>query len=226
MIPVTWQESYYGFYNNKGEKLTPYKYALYMAPAEGVRTVGIRGDDQWIRYGAINRYGNEIIPMEYSGMTKFYGGRALIGRGFTKRGSGQISEEIGIIERPETADYDTGQKAFITVLLDGKRIEFDQDPMIVNGRTLAPMRLIFEAMGAEVEWDDQLWRVTAKKGDKTITLDIGKAYAYVNGKKIDIDVPAQIYGGRTLVPARFIAEGLDSDVDWDPEALTVRITTK
>ena len=112
------------------------------------------------------------------------------------------------------------------MLLDGKRIEFDQDPMIVNGRTLAPMRLIFEAMGAEVEWDDQLWRVTAKKGDKTITLDIGKAYAYVNGKKIDIDVPAQIYGGRTLVPARFIAEGLDSDVDWDPEALTVRITTK
>lgn len=225
-IPVSWQASLYGFYNQKGEKLTPYQYLSYGDSIEGLRVVTMDGDEGKVLYGAVNRYGNEVIPLEYSGITSFYNGRALIGRGFASNGNYQISEEIGIIERPETADYDTGENTFISVFLDGKRIEFDQDPMIVNNRTLVPMRLIFEAMGAEVEWDEQFNRVTGTKGGKTVTLDIGADYAYVNGERVDLDAAAQVYGSRTLVPARFIAESLDADVDWDQESMSVFIKTK
>ena len=44
----------------------------------------------------------------------------------------------------------------IKVKLDGKTISFDVEPQIVEGRTMVPLRAIFEAMGAEIEWDEEL----------------------------------------------------------------------
>ena len=42
----------------------------------------------------------------------------------------------------------------ITVFIDGKQVEFDVPPMLNGGRTLVPMRAVFEALGAEVTWDN------------------------------------------------------------------------
>ena len=42
----------------------------------------------------------------------------------------------------------------IYVTLDGSYIEFDVKPQIINGRTMVPIRAIFEKMGATVEWDN------------------------------------------------------------------------
>jgi hypothetical protein len=38
----------------------------------------------------------------------------------------------------------------ISVLINGKTTNFDVPPQIENGRTLVPLRAIFEALGAEV----------------------------------------------------------------------------
>lgn len=117
-----------------------------------------------------------------------------------------------------------GQEA-VKVTVDGKLLQFDVPPTIINGRTLVPLRAIFEALGVEPVWDGQTRTVTAKKGDTTIVLPIGSKHATVKGKQIELDVPAQIIDGRTLVPARFIAESLGADVGWDPDTRTVIITS-
>ena len=94
-------------------------------------------------------------------------------------------------------------------------IEFDQQPIIENGRTLVPMRKIFETLGATVDWNGETQTITSTKGDTTIILTVGNKTAYKNGEAIELDVPAKIINGRTLVPVRFIAESLDITVEWD-----------
>ena len=116
--------------------------------------------------------------------------------------------------------------AIITVYLDGKKIAFDQVPVIQNSRTLVPLRAIFEAMGATVEWEASTRTVTAVKGDTTVKLTVDSTAAYKNGQEITLDTPARIIGGRTLVPVRFIADCFDVNTEWVKEMTKVVLTTK
>lgn len=113
----------------------------------------------------------------------------------------------------------------IIVKLNGKKIEFDQKPVIIDGRTLVPLRAIFEELGATVDWDGTTQTVTSTKGQTTISMSIGKTEMYKNGKLITLDVVPQLVGGRTLVPVRAVAEGFDCVVEWLGETQTVVITT-
>ncbi len=112
----------------------------------------------------------------------------------------------------------------IKVLLNEKQIQFDQPPVIQNGRTLVPLRAIFEAMDATVTWDEKTRTVTSIKLDTTIVMKIGDNFMTKNGTKITLDVPGQILKGRTLVPARAVAESFGAKVDWDAKAKRVIIT--
>ncbi len=116
--------------------------------------------------------------------------------------------------------------AIITVYLDGKKLKFDQLPVIQNSRTLVPLRTIFEAIGAKVEWDGATRTVTAVKDNTTVKLTVDSTVAYKNGEQITLDAPARILGGRTLVPVRFIADCFDVSTDWIKEETKVVLTSK
>ena len=102
-----------------------------------------------------------------------------------------------------------------TVFYNGEKIKFDQIPVIENGRTLVPLRAIFEKIGADVEWNGDTQTVTATKDDITVSLTINNTTATKNGEAITLDVPAKIINGRTLVPVRFISDCFGVNVDWD-----------
>lgn len=115
----------------------------------------------------------------------------------------------------------------IGIEVNGKRLSFDdQPPMIKNSRTLVPVRAIFEAIGATVEWDDSTKTVTAKKGDDTVRLTINDPILKKNDTSFKLEVPAQIVGGRTMVPARAVAEAFDLKVNWDGRTKTVFVDEK
>ncbi len=114
----------------------------------------------------------------------------------------------------------------ITVFLDNEKISFPQNPIIDNGRTLVPLRKIFEALDANVEWDGETSTVTATKGDTIIVLVIGNNVAQKNGVNVNIDVPAKIVNGSTMVPVRFISDCFGVDVDWDGALQKVILTSK
>ena len=111
----------------------------------------------------------------------------------------------------------------ITVLVNGNAVGFDQPPVIVNDRTLVPLRAIFEALGASVDWYEESQTVVSTRNDTVISLTINSNTMYKNDVPVTLDVPAQIYGDRTLVPARAVAESFDCTVDWDAETRTVII---
>lgn len=117
----------------------------------------------------------------------------------------------------------------ITVILNGAELAFDVPPQIIDGRTLVPMRAIFEALGAEVEWSQELQTVVAEKDDMFITMTIGVNVFTVGNltdsisEKFELDVPPQIIDGRTLVPVRAISESLDCEVEWNGDTRTVII---
>jgi len=113
----------------------------------------------------------------------------------------------------------------ISVLLDGSPLTFDVPPQTMDGRTLVPLRAIFEALGAEVNWNEATRTVTGTKGDTTVILTIGSTTATVNGRAVTIDVPGTVVNGRTLVPLRFVAESFGVEVNWDGSTRTVSINT-
>ena len=111
----------------------------------------------------------------------------------------------------------------ISVILNNNQLSFTQSPVIENGTTLVPMRAIFEAMGASVDWNNDTKTVTSVKGDTTIILTLNKDKATVNGDEIPLVVPAKLVNGNTMVPLRFVSESLGAEVDWNGESRTVTI---
>lgn len=117
--------------------------------------------------------------------------------------------------------------AEVSVYVDNVKIEFDQQPVIENSRTLVPLRAIFEALGADVEWIDEIKTVFASKRFDIISLQIGSSELYKNGEAVYVmDVPAKIENSRTLVPVRAVSEAFGCYVAWDDSVKTVYITTK
>ncbi len=113
----------------------------------------------------------------------------------------------------------------ISVYVDGVQIEFDVDPVTEDDRTLVPMRAIFEALGAEVAWDDDVQTATATRGDDTVSITIDSNILYKNGETTELDVPVRMIDDRTLVPVRAISESFGAEVEWDEETQTVIITS-
>lgn len=113
----------------------------------------------------------------------------------------------------------------ITVYVDGEKLNFDQPPIIQDDRTLVPMRKIFEALDAEVVWDEPSQTVVAVHDTDVILFRIGEAGLYKNGQlAYTMAVPAQIINDRTLVPLRAVAESLGANVGWDGIDYVIDIT--
>lgn len=113
----------------------------------------------------------------------------------------------------------------IRVLIDGQSLQTEVAPTAINDRTMVPMRAIFEALGATVDWDESSGTVTGTKNGTVISLTIGSATAFINGEARTLDVPAQVINERTMIPARFVSEALGAQVDWDADNQIVNITT-
>ena len=114
----------------------------------------------------------------------------------------------------------------ISVTLDGEAIDFDVPPVLVDGRTMVPMRAIFEALGALVSWDDESQTASAVKVDITVKITIDKKILDKNDEEIELDVPAMLVDDRTLVPLRAVSESFEVNVSWDDATSTVSLTSK
>jgi hypothetical protein len=112
------------------------------------------------------------------------------------------------------------------VILDGQQLSFDVAPVIDNGRTLVPLRAIFESLGANVEWDSVTSTVTATRSNTNIRLQIGNTTAYKNGMVVILDVPGKLIQNRTMVPLRFVGEALGCNITWNASSYAVEITSK
>ena len=111
--------------------------------------------------------------------------------------------------------------------VDGKEQEIDPGmgttPVIIDNRTLVPIRAIMEAMGGSVEWNNDTKEVTLTYNGDVIKLTIDSVTAYLNGAVGYLDVAPVIINNRTMLPIRYIAEGFNFRVKWTQETKTVTI---
>ena len=111
----------------------------------------------------------------------------------------------------------------IKLLINGDYVSTDVPPVIENGRTLVPLRVVSENLGLAVDWNGDLKQITISKDDQQFIFLIGQNFFQKGDSKQDLDVTPKIVDGRTLVPIRVIAEAFGQEVTWDNLARTVAI---
>jgi len=101
----------------------------------------------------------------------------------------------------------------------------DQRPVIVEGRTLVPLRGVLENLGYQVTWNEATRSavITKYDVDYEVIVTIDSNIIYKGGEAVEVDVPATIINGRTMVPIRAIAEAFDLKVEWDDDTRSVLI---
>lgn len=91
----------------------------------------------------------------------------------------------------------------------------DVKPYIRNSRTYVPVRYLGEALGASVNWDAATRTATLVKDNTRVDLVIGNKTGKVNNGDLVMDVAPEINSGRTMLPARYVAESFGYQVTWD-----------
>ena len=122
----------------------------------------------------------------------------------------------------------------INVVVDGNKVEFtDQQPVIIDGRTLVPIRAVMERMGKQVGWDGETNQVTVS--DEYITVKLSIDSNIMNNKVTDpvtgevfeydteLDVAPTVINDRTCLPIRAVVEAFGISVSWDEETNSVLI---
>jgi len=117
-----------------------------------------------------------------------------------------------------------GSKKVIVKSSEGERqIQLETAPFIMSNRTMVPIRIIAEGLGAKVHWNQNNKAVTIQSGDTTIMLYVGKSTAYINGKAVTLDAPAKLVSDRVFIPVRFVSEQLGVSVHWDNDTRKIVI---
>ncbi len=114
----------------------------------------------------------------------------------------------------------------IQVTVNGTPVNFSGTPPTeINGSVLVPLRGVFQALGASVNYNGATRTINAQKGSSQVILPLGATTATVNGQSQSLSQPAQSIGGTTLVPLRFVAQALGASVRWHAQSSTVEIRT-
>jgi hypothetical protein len=115
----------------------------------------------------------------------------------------------------------------VTVKVNDKTISFsNQSPVIVNGRTLIPLRGVFEEMGYSVAWEGDTKTAVLTSSDTTVRVSANSSTFTVNNESKALDVPAQIMNGSMMLPLRAVGEAAGANVTWNGDTKTVLIDTK
>ncbi|ATP40019.1 copper amine oxidase [Solibacillus sp. R5-41] len=105
------------------------------------------------------------------------------------------------------------------IKIDGVTIVSDVNPESRSNRTMVPLRVVSENLGANVKWSDS--QVTLTKGDMKVILKLNSNKVVKNGKTEILDVKPYMKKNRTFVPMRFIAETFGSNVDYKNGTVTI-----
>lgn len=104
------------------------------------------------------------------------------------------------------------------VQIDGNSLKSDVPPVIIQDRILIPIRAVSNSLGADVEWDEEHQTITITRDGIVIIISIDNEEISINGTISAMDVKPQIFGSRTFVPLRFVAQALGDDVQWNQAA--------
>ena len=125
------------------------------------------------------------------------------------------------------------QPAPVMLMINGRMV--DTTGVIMDDRTMVPVRGVFQRLGARVDYDSTEHIITIQLERRFVRLMLGNTLAHVMerefldsdvGQYIPMGVPPAVIDGAAYVPLRFVAEVLGADVAWDDDARTARINKR
>jgi len=126
-----------------------------------------------------------------------------------------------LLSIPGWAAASSAEEETVSLMIGGQAVSPEVPPVIKNGRTLVPVRVIAEGLGADVDWNEAARTATITRGNQQLSLTLDSMQARVNGKQVKLDTAPVISKQRMLLPLRFVAESLGVTVGWDNSARTV-----
>lgn len=138
--------------------------------------------------------------------------------------------EVSLFDEAEGGYLSPQSCQVVHILLEGEELSGDVPAFLYEERTLFPLRLVSEALGATVEWREEERRAVVTRGETRLVFTLGSPVALVNGEEqtmpdgVSPCLAAAMGGGRTMVPLRFLAERLDFQVEWEESTHTVYLT--
>jgi len=112
----------------------------------------------------------------------------------------------------------------ISVFINDNVVIFEEvAPIIKNKTALVPLRKLAESLDVEIGWDQSTKTITGKGDNKTFTLTVGSKLATLNGEHVELDETPIIVQGSAMAPARFIAESLEMEIQWDNDTRSVKL---
>ena len=154
-----------------------------------------------------NKPGNFNIKFEYQGLQKTVSVTALNAGAFDYITSKKPDKPVNVKVYDQYIDFST----------------VNQWPFIENGRTMVPLRAVFEVMNCKVRWDESSSSAVIEYEGTKIIVPANSNTVFINGKESKLDVPAKLLKGRIMVPLRFISEAIDKKVIWNDTEKTVLI---
>ncbi|QPQ32420.1 stalk domain-containing protein [Lysinibacillus sp. JNUCC 51] len=112
----------------------------------------------------------------------------------------------------------------VSININGETLKV-ADPIVNKSDYLfLPMRALYEAVGASVDWKKETLTASAIRNGKLVDLTIGSNTALVDGQKMPMVVAPFMYKDRTYMPLRFVSENFGGNVNWNPTTQTVDIS--
>ncbi len=213
------------------------KYGLFTNPDREIKVLEGAPDD-FIRYSALTVKDEKLLKnsLYYEGNEYFnYIGDAkqgdsifvdikLIDKYAYPLNEMSFKTEMSWAKDQLTSEYKLDAKIPNTnIIINNILVPAHTKPIIVDNRTLVPVRTIAENFGAEVLWDDAEREVKINLNDENLTFKINSKTAYLNGNPITMDTMPIIREDRVLLPMRFIVETLHGTVAWNNSTRTVLI---
>ncbi|OPX87086.1 stalk domain-containing protein [Pelotomaculum sp. PtaB.Bin117] len=109
----------------------------------------------------------------------------------------------------------------IQILLEQNLLDFDTPPVIADDLTLVPLRAIFEALGAKVDWVPAEQKVVATKDNQVMELIVGNNICYINGAAVKLEISPPIMGNRVLIPLKVVSDFFGCKVVQDEDVIKI-----
>lgn len=194
-----------GFIDKTGKTIIQPQFDEGYTFKEGLASV--KKDGKW---GYIDKTGTIVIKPAHEWAEPFDGNIAVVQNAgvrtyIDKKGNPFLP--LNDKGQPYTSVYVAGN----VIEVNGKVVDLPAEPIMVNGKTLAPVRAIMQSLGMELKWDSATNTITGVKGQTTVIMKVGSKEAKVNGKVEMLDAPPQIVGDNTFVPVSFLANSIGAN---------------
>ncbi|MGE7949231.1 copper amine oxidase N-terminal domain-containing protein [Lysinibacillus sp. NPDC093688] len=112
----------------------------------------------------------------------------------------------------------------VSININGETLQVNDPVLNKSDYLFLPMRALYEAVGASVDWKKETLTASAIRNGKLVNLTVNSKYALVDGQKVPMVVAPFMYKDRTYMPLRFVSENFGGNVNWNPTTQTVDIS--